>query len=205
MLTDHELSRGVADAFLSASLAPAVASVAPTAVPVTADAITRRAGIYVQPNTLQIVELTAREGKLRVRDGPELIPVGENRFRSATNTVEFVFGAGEHAGYQRRLVSGGRPIAFEWKPPVVATRALLASYAGRYVSDELGGTVYTVTGQDSTIAVRTGTEPPNQGRLVYADVFLLDGSTMQFTRTKGAITGFEITDGRTRHVKFVKR
>jgi CubicO group peptidase (beta-lactamase class C family) len=200
------LAHGVADAFLGASLAPVEQTVALQAAPVSADAIARRAGVYVQPNTMQVVELTARDGKLRVgRDGPELTPVAENRFRLPNGPVELVFGAGEHAGYERRLVTGGRPLPFEWKAPVTATHALLATYAGRYMSDELGGAVYTVTAGDSTISLRTGTEKPQDARLMYADTFFMDGTTIQFTRTKGVVTGFEVTDGRVRRVKFVKR
>ena len=82
---------------------------------------------------------------------------------------------------------------------------MLSTYAGRYVSDELGGAVYTVAADDSTISLRTGTETLRQARLVYADTFLSSGSTIQFTRTRAGVTGFEITDGRTRRVKFVKR
>jgi hypothetical protein len=155
---------------------------------------------------MQIVELTAKDGKLRIgRDGPDLVAVADNRFRTANNAVELVFGPGDHGGYERRPVSGGRAIPFEWKAPVVPTRALLSTYAGRYVSDELGGAVYSVTTGDSTITLRTGTEKPDEARLMYADTFFLDGATIQFTRTKGAITGFEWTDGRVRRVKFVKR
>jgi CubicO group peptidase (beta-lactamase class C family) len=200
------LARGVADAFLGTSLAPVEVAVVPQAQPVSTELVARRAGVYLQPTTMQIVELSSRDGKLRIgRDGPELIPVAENRFRLANNSLEIVFGAGEHSGFERRPVSGGRATPFEWKASVVATRALLLAYAGRYVSDELGGAVYTVTAGDSTIALRTGTSSPQQARLVYADTFILDGSTLQFTRTKGAITGFEVTDGRVRRVKFVKR
>jgi hypothetical protein len=73
------------------------------------------------------------------------------------------------------------------------------------VSDELGGSTYIVTAGDSTIAFRTGTESPEELRLVYADTFLVGGTTIQFTRTRGQVTGYEVTDSRARHVKFVKR
>jgi len=180
--------------------------VTPQAQPVSTELVARRAGVYLQPTTMQIIELTARDGKLRIgRDGPELVPVAENRFRLANNSLEIVFGAGEHSGFERRPVSGGRAMPFEWKAAVVPTHALLSNYAGRYASEELGGAVYTVTAGDSTIALRTGTESPREARLVYADAFLMDGTTIQFTRTKGAITGFEVTDGRVRRVKFARR
>ena len=176
----------------------------PQAVPVNPESIARRVGVYVQPTTLQIVELTARDGKLVFAGGPPLIPVADGRFRMANAPAELVFSNGEHAGFERALV-GGRPVSFEWRAPVSATRTVLAEYAGRYVSDELGGSVYTVTAGDSTIALRTGTEDPTNGRLMFADTFLADGYTIQFVRVRGKVTGFEVTDGRMRHVRFAKR
>jgi hypothetical protein len=132
--------------------------------------------------------------------------LGENRFRAPGN-VDVVFGAGEHAGFERRANGGGgRPIVFEWRAPVHASRATLEPYAGRYVSDELAGAVYAVTARDSTIALKTGTESPENARAIFADTFVMNGggTTIQFTRTAGQITGFEVTDPRVRHVKFVK-
>jgi hypothetical protein len=82
---------------------------------------------------------------------------------------------------------------------------LLSTYAGEYVSDELAGAVYRVTATDSTLLLRTGTSSPITARLVFADTFLGGGNTIQFTRARGQITGFDVTNGRVRHVKFVKR
>lgn len=201
------LARGVADAFLGSSLKPVDVAVVPQAVPVSASSIQQRVGVYVQPTTLQITELVARHDTLFLgrENGTRLIPVAENRFRLGNGPIELVFAAGQNPDFERRALTGGRPVPFEWRQPVTGTRAVLAAYAGRYVSDELGGAVYTVMAGDSTISLRTGTESPDEGRLVYADTFLALGSTVQFTRTKGQVTGFEVTDARTRHVKFVKR
>jgi hypothetical protein len=99
----------------------------------------------------------------------------------------------------------GRPLRYERRAPVVVTPQLLAAYAGEYVSDELAGAVYHVTAADSTISLRTGTSSPMSARLVFADTFLGGGYTIQFTRTGGQITGIDVTNGRIRHVKFVKR
>jgi hypothetical protein len=201
------LARGVADAFLGASLTPVEVAVAPQAVPVSAELVQKRAGTYVQPTTLQVVELTAQGGKLRFGRGDRevLVPLAENRFRLGDAPVDIVFRDGDHAGFERRPLGGGRPVVYEWKAPIAPTRALMAQYTGRYVSDELGGSIYTVTPTDSTITLRTAAEPADTARLVFADTFLALGSTVQFTRTKGVVTGFEVTDSRTRHVKFAKR
>jgi hypothetical protein len=82
---------------------------------------------------------------------------------------------------------------------------LLGAYTGDYVSDELAGAVYHVTASDSTISLRTGTSNPVSARLVFADTFLGGGYTIQFSRTRGQISGFDVTNGRVRHVRFVKQ
>jgi hypothetical protein len=117
--------------------------------------------------------------------------------------AEIVFADGERAGFERR-VDGVRPVPFEWREPVTPTRAMLSSFAGRYISDELGGAVYRIAATDSTLELRTGTSDPIVGRAVFANTFLADGNTIQFTETKGRVTGFEVTNSRMRRVKFTR-
>jgi len=40
---------------------------------------------------------------------------------------------------------------------------------------------------------------------MFADTFLGDGYTIQFTRAAGRVTGFEVTNPRMRRVKFTRR
>jgi CubicO group peptidase (beta-lactamase class C family) len=204
------LARGTADAFLGAALGPvAAAPAAPQAVAIAPAVLQRRAGVYIQPTTLQIVELSVRDGKLfqgqggRGGNGQELIPVAENRFRRGP--AELMFTDGEHPGFTQSAPGGSHPVPYEWHQPLAPTHALLAPYAGTYVSDELGGAVYIVTAGDTTIALRTGTEEPSAAQLKFADTFLENGRTIRFLRTKGQVTGFDVTDSRMRRVKFVKR
>jgi hypothetical protein len=92
-------------------------------------------------------------------------------------------------------------VPFEWRAPVVGSAGALAAYAGEYFSEELNAR-YRVTASDSTIELRTGTSPPLQARMVFADTFLGDGYTIQFVRRGTQVSGFEITNGRVRRVKF---
>jgi hypothetical protein len=202
------LARGVADVFLGSALAPAEAPAVPQGVAVAADRLQRRAGVYVQPTTLQIVRLAVRDGKLALAapNGPALIPLAENRFVVPGQPGEAVFGdgGGEHAGFERR-VPGQAPVRFEWRESIMPSAGALAPFAGEYVSAELGGTVYRVAVSDSTLSLRTGTSQPFTMRPVFADTFLGGGYTVQFTRAQGRITGFEVTNGRVRRVKFARR
>jgi len=200
------LGRRVADAYLAGALATVQTEVTPQGVPLSADRLQRRAGVYIAPRTMQVAELVVRDGKLMVgRQGNvSLIPLSEDRMRISGQTGEAVFKDSTASTFDL-APAGGRPLRFERRAPVVATPQLLASYAGEYVSDELAGAVYRVTAGDSTISLRTGTSNPVIARLVFADTFLGGGNTIQFSRTRGQVSGFDVTNGRVRHVKFVKR
>lgn len=64
---------------------------------------------------------------------------------------------------------------------------------------------YRLTATDSTLLFRTGTSEPTEARPVFADGFLNNnGVTFQFIRSGARVTGFEVTTGRTRRVKFVR-
>jgi hypothetical protein len=160
----------------------------------------------VQPTTLQVVRLVMRDNRLSIDapNGPALIPLSENRFAVTGQPGEVVFADAEHGGFDRR-VGTQRPVHFEWRAAITPTAAMLAPYAGEYVSAELGGAVYRVAAKDSVLTLRTGTSDPVTARPMFADTFLGDGYTMQFRRAAGRVTGFEVTNGRMRRVRFVRR
>jgi hypothetical protein len=123
--------------------------------------------------------------------------------RFAGATTEFTFADGARSSLDI-VDAGQRPVHFErWAAPTV-TRSALAAYAGDYYSEELDAR-YKIVADDSTITLFTGTETGVPGRPIFADVFLAGGFTVQFTRNGSAVTGFELTGGRTRHVRFVRQ
>jgi hypothetical protein len=200
------LARGVADVYLAGELAPVETPATQQAVAVAPDRLARHAGVYVQPTTLQVVQLVVRDGRLAI-DGPNapaLVALSEQHFALPGQAGDIVFGAGDHAGFERR-VPGQRPVSYEWRQAVTPMSATLRAYAGDYVSEELGGSLYRVTATDSTLTLRTGTSDPLAARPVFADTFLAGGYTIQFQRTAGRITGFEVTNARMRRVKFTRK
>jgi CubicO group peptidase (beta-lactamase class C family) len=201
------LARGVADAYLGKSLAPVPAAATAALQPVALQpgALERRAGTYLQPTTMQVAQISVRNGQLigGRTAGPVLVPTAENRFRIQGQNVEYVFADGEHAGFELRPLAGGRPVSFEWRQPAVVSASALAVYAGDYFSEEVNAR-YRVSITDSTIVLQTGTSEPMGVRPVYADGFLGGGWTIQFVRRKGQIVGFEATDTRVRRVAFEK-
>jgi hypothetical protein len=159
----------------------------------------------VRPATMQVARLLMRGGQLAYEDGPALVPLAEDRFAIAGQTGEISFAAGEHSSFERRT-PGRQPLRWEWRASVPATAATLAQYAGDYTSAELGGVVYHVGVQDSTLALyKPVPAPPLIARPVFADAFQTRVYTLQFTRSGNQITGFEITHQRFRKVKFVRR
>jgi hypothetical protein len=115
-----------------------------------------------------------------------------------------LFADGDRAGFSIIPPGGARPIVYERRDPVAVSKAVLASYAGEYQSEELAGARYTVTATDSTLLFKTGTSPPLTGRALFADTFIAGGYTIQFVRRGSAVTGFDVTNGRMRHVAFVR-
>jgi CubicO group peptidase (beta-lactamase class C family) len=198
------LARGVADAYLGGALAPVAApAVTPSAAPVPSSAVQRRAGVYIQPTTLQFLELTMRDGQLTLgrAGGPVLLPLAENRFRVMGQPVELVFADGEQAGFERRPIAGGRPVPFEWHRPAVVSATALAAFAGEYYSEEVDAR-YRVIATASGLSMRTGTSNPIEARPLFQDAFDWDGNTLQFIRTGSDVTGFEVTSSRMRRVRF---
>jgi CubicO group peptidase (beta-lactamase class C family) len=202
-----QLARGVMDAFLGASLTPVTPPTTPVRAHVSVDQVRRRAGVYLQPTTLQIVRLVMRDSSLVVEapGGPTLVPLDDRRFALTGQAGDLIFADGEKANYERRI-PGLRPIPFERKEPVTPNRALLTQYAGVYSSPELAGSIFRVTASDSTISLQTGTSSPMVARIAFADTFLTgaNGYTIQFARSGGRVTGFEVTNGRIRRVKFTR-
>lgn len=99
---------------------------------------------------------------------------------------------------------GLRQVTFVRQPPVAAGRAALTAYAGEYASEELD-VRYGIELRDSVL-VRTHRKLAD-APLVRAgrDVFTAGGATLVFQRDRrGRVTGFTISDGRVRGVRFVR-
>lgn len=199
------LGRRIADAHLASVLAAAPPEVAPQGTPVSPADLQKRAGVYFLPLTLQVNELTIRDGRLFLgRTGStELVAVAANRFKTSAQGGEYTFDDGERAGFTFRSSATGRSVRFERKDPMTATRAAMQPYTGEYFSAELGAT-YRVVATDSSITLQTGTSEPFNERPVFTDAFV-GRYLVQFTRSGGRITGFEISSGRVRRVRFDKK
>jgi hypothetical protein len=165
-----------------------------------------RAGVYYHPVEKEVVELTWRDGALYTarRGGGRLVPLDDGRLQIDREPIVFTFGTGPHAGFvSSSLIPGRHPVPFEWRAPFAGGAAALASYAGDYVSTELDSR-YHVSVVDSTIVLRTGTSSGITARPVFTDTFVSGQITIEFTRTRGRVTGFRISHPRARDLGFAR-
>ena len=203
------LARRVADAYLASALGPVQADLTPqsaaTGITLPPEKLRARAGAYLDPRTMSVNGLSFRDGKLMLgfQGNQALVPISGDRMAVPGQPTVLVFN--DAAATADLVPPVGPPRRMERHAPVTATPQLMASYAGEYISDELGGAIKRVVAADSTLTLHTGTSPPITLRLVFADTFLGGGYTIQFARARGQVTGFDVTNTRIRHVKFVRR
>ncbi|HEX2779986.1 MAG TPA: serine hydrolase domain-containing protein, partial [Gemmatimonadaceae bacterium] len=198
------LGRDVAGLYLGRPRDPTPPAAAPSA-----DAARRAlglAGVYFEPTTRQVAELTVRDGVLYTdrTGGARVEAIDARRAKLVNVPLELELGDGPHPGYRVRwLIPGRRADVFEWRAPraPVLDRAALRTYAGSYESRELDAR-YRVEAGDSTLTLRTGEAPGLVARPVFTDTFVSGQYTIQFRRERGRVIGFEISHPRSRGVAF---
>ncbi len=167
------------------------------------------AGVYFEPTTRQVAELTVRNGVLYTDRsiGVRVAAIGPRRARLIDAPLELEFDSTTpHPGYTVRwLIPNRRADRFVWRAPVAPPlgRAELETYTGTYTSAELDAT-YHVIAADSTLMLRTGETPALVARAVFPDGFVSGQYTIQFVREGGRVTGFAISHPRARGVAFVR-
>ena len=166
------------------------------------------AGVYLEPSTRQVAELTVRDGVLYTdrTGGARVEAIDYRRARLVGVPLELEFFSGRRGYRVKWLIPGRRADTFLWRAPVapVLGRKELAAYAGTYASAELDAT-YRVEASDSTLTLRTGETPGLIARPVFPDGFVSGQYTIQFVRQGGRVTGFEISHPRARGVTFARR
>jgi CubicO group peptidase (beta-lactamase class C family) len=173
-----------------------------------AKAALKWAGVYLEPVTRQVAELTVRDGVLYTdrTGGARVEAIGPRRARLVGQPLDLEYDSAAHPGYVVRWsIPNRRADRFVWKAPAapVLDRAALGEYAGTYTSAELEST-YRVEVGDSTLVLRAGTTPGLVARAVFPDGFVSGQYTIQFVRRGGRVVGFEISHPRARGVEFVR-
>lgn len=210
------LARQVSNIYLAGEFKPAAAkpSAAHTGASaggsVSAQELTRLAGLYLDPETDNLRRLYVKDGKLmfsgyRVggRDN-ELQPLGGGRFLmlGIGTRVELAFTQGR---------PGARPrmtLAAEWRKPVVHERvepvspgaSQLAEFAGIYYSEELD-TAYRIVLEGGKIILRVKNSADNPLAPRFKDAFTDAPMSLiiRFTRDRsGRVNGFSLSSANAR-------
>lgn len=200
------LARRVADVMLGSSV-PSDASTATdsAAYAATPAQLERWVGVY-RDTVAQTVMSVRRTGEgLRLSDGRSLTPVSDTSVRVGTGSVRLVLRIekGQVTG-MRQLPRGLRDIVLRRETAVTPGKAVLAPYVGTYYSDELD-VRYELVSNDTVLALKHRKFNGNALlRAEFVDGYSSTmGATFLFTRdAKKRITGFTLSDGRVRGVRF---
>ncbi|HVP89824.1 MAG TPA: serine hydrolase [Terriglobales bacterium] len=175
------------------------------------------AGNYQEPRFGQWLEITLKDGRLFA--GPfrggrtfALVPTEPGTFevRQGQTTVrlEFAPSAAGKPAKIRIVPPGVEEALYEKAAPLKPlTPALLAEYAGTYVSHELLDARYEIAVEKGALILRMRTIPGAPLKAMAPDKFTESefGATIEFVRAKGGkVAGFKLGVGRAAGIEFVK-
>ncbi|HKI02349.1 MAG TPA: serine hydrolase domain-containing protein, partial [Thermoanaerobaculia bacterium] len=209
------LAQQVADLYLADKLAPAeaVAAANPKAPASGNVDASRYAGIYWSSATGFVRRILARDGKLfyfRGQDNEsELAPQGGGRFLmlGVPDKAEVSFPSADPGAPRRMQVAvaaNGKPMIFEEVQPASPRPEDLVAYAGTYTSAELD-TAWTLVVEDGRLSLRIKRRPAAALESAFTDAFASQAGLIRFQRDgEKKVTGFVVSAGRTRDLKFTK-
>ena len=170
------------------------------------------AGSYFNFASNNFRRIFVKNGKLFYSRGgseSELAPLGDNRFLmlGVPDRIEIAFKRPRAGGPLQMFTSANGKvfIVHDSVTPATYTPQQLADFAGKYHSDEIEAT-YTVTlSGDKLMLTRTGLDTDTPLTLQFAETFFAPGTgTLRFTRNKDRISGFSLSTGRVRALRFAK-
>lgn len=185
-----ETGRKVADIFLPA----APEAPAPASAPLPAD------GMYLSSVTGLPLRIATEDGKLTA-DGTKLTPLGGGRWQAGDATYVF-----DSKG-ELTVETIGERLAYPRAKPATADDARV--YAGRYCGTDNDFCLAIQAAGDGTLTLVASSRPamtPLVFKGAFADGFDNDaGEALQFTRTKGKVTGLRYLTGRAYGVEFQRQ
>ena len=207
-----ELARKVAEIYLVSEMKPEeTPHVEADGVTLTADQLKSRTGMYLNPENDQALRISMRGGKLHIADGPaddgyELRAVSESQFQSASARVELIFEDSQPGGpVQFVLKRGdGQPNHFAAVPSFNPSADQLRDHAGIYSSNEIEP-LYDIRLERGDLVLHRLRNKPDTLRPVTLDLFAGSIGSVRFTRSStGKISGFTLSTGRIKNMRFVK-
>ncbi len=192
-------------------LAPvdAPATPADTGPPVVVGDLAHKAGLFLGPGGELPLRLLAQGSRLRVAGGPELVPLGEGRFRAAEPSLtfrsedEFELHFSSDDAFELVSMEGERT-GYHRTQPVTLDSAELEAYVGRYESDELQALMEVWVEGFHLRLTLNGSQELRFGS-VGRDAFQIGQFLVRFQRDAEArVTGFDFSNPALRNVPFVR-
>jgi CubicO group peptidase (beta-lactamase class C family) len=195
-----QLARRVADLCLGRTLDPQPAD--STRTP---EDLTSLTGLYQDPKTGTVFRVHLADGTLKLAT-VTLTPLADGRFRGLGAIYQF---SADDANPRQLLLcdpEGKEPTVVGTAVPAAApTPAILAGYTGTYHSPELDVT-YTLVLDNDTLTLRRRKFKDRPLHPTIADTFTDDYYHYAFARdAERQVTGFTISTGRIRHLRFDRR
>jgi CubicO group peptidase (beta-lactamase class C family) len=205
---DENYEAAIVDLLVPApATSPAAAPVAGVEVP--AAELGGRAGLFFGEATGEPLRLVVNGGRLRIAGGPALVALAPDRFRNPRGALSFM----SQDEFELRFVSQdqleltsmeGRTTTYRRARAYAPGAAELATFAGRYESDEIGSV--EVTPGATGVSSRLNGSPAIEFLPVDPDVFQRGQTTIRFRRdAAGTVIGLDLSSPALRGAHFPLR
>jgi CubicO group peptidase (beta-lactamase class C family) len=214
-LNPARLAQQVADIYLADKLAPEEAKAKPDDRPafkLDPAVLDAYVGKY-QIESGIVVDISKENDRLFAQPAGgaklEITPESDTKFLQRANNIEITFDGKEKGKTSRFVVRDGNNIMTAKRIEAEPLKpAEFAQYAGDYYSDELG-TTYTLVLENEQLVARHRRHEDIKLTVIQRDNFLGNRwffQRVQFTRdNENRITGFRLSGGRVRNMRFDKR
>ena len=173
--------------------------------------VSSRAGLYFEERTGEPIRLLVNEGRLRVANGPPLVPVSASSFRApravpffrSQDDFEMTF---RDSGHFEIKSMEGQVTRYRRARPWTPSAADLQTIEGRYESRELGAT-YEIAAGPNGLTMRLEGDPARSVELTPADrdTYMRSLMVVRFQRDgSGKVTGFEYSNPLVRNLAFTR-
>jgi CubicO group peptidase (beta-lactamase class C family) len=217
-MNPSSLAMKVAELYLADQMQPEIPAQAASSKPaicVPAAELVKKTGVYRNPKTGAIWQLTVEAGKLLADAAGlkfQIVPTVSGTFRTEgfPIAISITFPPSTTSGRPRlRIIAAGEKEARFLEPIDLWTPApeQLAKMAGNFRSDELG-TVFALTTNDGKLLLshRSIGEKPVPLKPTLKDSFTVEGATITFiSSADGKIDGFNLDSGRMKKIRFIKQ
>jgi CubicO group peptidase (beta-lactamase class C family) len=170
-----------------------------------------KAGLFFNERTGEPLDLIVENGKLRVRGGPPLLSVADDRFRNPRGALRFM----SQDEFELHFLSNGQlelksmegaTTPFRRAEPYAPTPDELNAFAGRYESREIGS-VFEVEPKGSALVMRLEHAPDRSLPLqpIDREIYQFRGMIIRFHRDKtGTVDSLIYSNPVLRNIKFAR-